>query len=315
MIEKSKGNLLSGIGSQLAALIGLIAICIVLTILSPHFLTLSNFFNISRQAAVITIIAIGETFVILTGGIDLSVGSLVTLTSCAMALVMINTNNIVLGVLVGLAVGIGVGFINGFLVAKADLPPFIVTLGMLGIAQGVALVITFGRSMFGLPGTFKWIGQGSLFGIPAPLILVIILFVIFHILLTYNRLGRYILAVGGNEQATRLSGVNVDLMKISAYVISGFMGAIGGIVLSARINSAHPAAGQGYELDAIAAAVIGGTSLMGGEGTIVGTLIGAFMMAVIRNGLNLLNVNSFWQQIVIGVVIIVAVWMDRMRKR
>jgi len=315
MIEKSKGNLLSGIGSQLAALIGLIAICIVLTILSPHFLTLSNFFNISRQAAVITIIAIGETFVILTGGIDLSVGSLVTLTSCAMALVMINTNNIVLGVLVGLAVGVGVGFINGFLVAKADLPPFIVTLGMLGIAQGVALVITFGRSMFGLPGTFKWIGQGSLFGIPAPLILVIILFVIFHILLTYNRLGRYILAVGGNEQATRLSGVNVDLMKISAYVISGFMGAIGGIVLSARINSAHPAAGQGYELDAIAAAVIGGTSLMGGEGTIVGTLIGAFMMAVIRNGLNLLNVNSFWQQIVIGVVIIVAVWMDRMRKR
>ena len=315
MIEKSKGNLLSGIGSQLAALIGLIAICIVLTILSPHFLTLSNFFNISRQAAVITIIAIGETFVILTGGIDLSVGSLVTLTSCAMALVMINTNNIILGVLVGLAVGVGVGFINGCLVAKADLPPFIVTLGMLGIAQGMALVITFGRSMFGLPGTFKWIGQGSLFGIPAPLILVIILFVIFHIILTYNRLGRYILAVGGNEQATRLSGVNVDLIKMSAYVISGFMGAIGGIVLSARINSAHPAAGQGYELDAIAAAVIGGTSLMGGEGTIVGTLIGSFMMAVIRNGLNLLNVNSFWQQIVIGVVIIVAVWMDRMRKR
>ncbi len=187
-------------------------------------------------------------------------GSLVTLTSCAMALVMINTNNIVLGCFGWLAVGIGVGFINGFLVAKADLPPFIVTLGMLGIAQGVALVITFGRSMFGLPGTFKWIGQGSLFGIPAPLILVIILFVIFHILLTYNRLGRYILAVGGNEQATRLSGVNVDLMKISAYVISGFMGAIGGIVLSARINSAHPAAGQGYELDAIAAAVIGGTT-------------------------------------------------------
>lgn len=314
-LEKQKGNLLSGIGSQLAALMGLILICIVLTILSPHFLTLSNFFNISRQAAVITIIAIGETFVILTAGIDLSVGSLVTLTSCAMALVMINTNNIILGVAVGIVVGVGVGLINGLLVAKADLPPFIVTLGMLGIAQGVALVITFGRSMFGLPGTFKWIGQGSLFGIPAPLILVLILFVIFHVILTYNRLGRYILSLGGNEEATRLSGIDVDLVKISAYVISGFMAAIGGIVLSARINSAHPAAGQGFELDAIAAAVIGGTSLMGGEGTIIGTLIGSFMMAVIRNGLNLLNVNSFWQQIVIGLVIIGAVWVDRMRKR
>lgn len=314
-VEKPEGGILTRVGSQLAALLGLIVICVVLTILTPHFLTLSNFFNISRQAAVITIIAIGETFVILTAGIDLSVGSLVTLTSCSMALVMITTGSIILGVLVGLAVGIGVGLINGLLVAKAGLPPFIATLGMLGIAQGVALVITFGRSMFGLPAEFKWIGQGSLFGVPAPLILILILFAIFHVILTYNRLGRYILSVGGNEEATRLSGVNVDAIKISAYVISGFMAAIGGIVLSARINSAHPAAGQGYELDAIAAAVIGGTSLMGGEGTIVGTLIGSFMMAVIRNGLNLLNVSSFWQQIVIGLVIIGAVWMDRMRKR
>ena len=314
-VEKPGGGILTRVGSQLAALLGLIVICVVLTILTPHFLTLSNFFNISRQAAVITIIAIGETFVILTAGIDLSVGSLVTLTSCAMVLVMTTTGSIVLGVVVGLVVGLGVGLINGLLVAKAGLPPFIATLGMLGIAQGVALVITAGRSMFGLPAAFKWIGQGNLFGVPAPLVLILILFVVFHIILTYNRLGRYILSVGGNEEATRLSGINVDGIKISAYVISGFMAAIGGIVLSARINSAHPAAGQGYELDAIAATVIGGTSLMGGEGTIVGTLIGSFMMAVIRNGLNLLNVSSFWQQIVIGIVIIGAVWMDRMRKR
>ncbi len=314
-IEKPKGNILTRVGSQLAALLGLVVICVVLTILTPHFLTLSNFFNISRQAAVITIIAIGETFVILTGGIDLSVGSLVTLTSCAMALVMINTGDILLGVAVGLAVGLGVGLINGLLIAKAGLPPFIATLGMLGIAQGVALVITFGRSMFGLPPSFRWVGQGTLLGIPVPLILVLVLFAIFHVILTYNRLGRYILSVGGNEEATRLSGINVDGVKIAAYVISGLTAAIGGIVLSSRINSAHPAAGQGYELDAIAAAVIGGTSLMGGEGTVIGTLIGSFMMAVIRNGLNLLNVNSFWQQIVIGLVIIGAVWMDRARKR
>jgi len=314
-IEKPKGNIFTRVGSQLAALLGLVVICVVLTILTPHFFTLSNFFNISRQAAVITIIAIGETFVILTGGIDLSVGSLVTLTSCSMALVMINTGDIFLGVVVGLAVGLGVGLINGLLVAKAGLPPFIATLGMLGIAQGVALVITFGRSMFGLPASFRWIGQGTLLGIPAPLILILILFAIFHVILTYNRLGRYILSVGGNEEATRLSGINVDGVKVAAYVISGLTAAIGGIVLSSRINSAHPAAGQGYELDAIAAAVIGGTSLMGGEGTVIGTLIGSFMMAVIRNGLNLLNVNSFWQQIVIGLVIIGAVWMDRARKR
>ena len=297
------------------ALLGLVAICIVLSILSPHFLTLSNFFNISRQAAVITIIAIGETFVIITAGIDLSVGSNVTLSSCVLALVMISTGNIALGVFAGLATGLSVGLINGLLVAKADLPPFIVTLGMLGIAQGAALVITVGRSMFGLPRAFKIVGQGTILGIPVPLIIILVLTVIFHAILTYNRLGRYILSLGGNEEATRLSGINVDLVKISAYLISGLMGAIGGIVLSSRINSAHPAAGQGLELDAIAAAVIGGTSLMGGEGTIIGTLIGSFMMAVIRNGLNLLNVNTFWQQMVIGVVIIGAVWMDRARKR
>jgi ribose transport system permease protein len=307
--------MLTGVGSQLLALLGLVAICIVLSILSPHFLTLGNFFNISRQAAVITIIAIGETFVILTGGIDLSVGSNVTLSSCVLALVMINTGDIALGVLAGLATGLSVGLVNGLLVAKADLPPFIVTLGMLGIAQGAALVITVGRSMFGLPRAFKIVGQGSILGIPVPLIIILLLTLIFHAILTYNRLGRYILSLGGNEEATRLSGIDVDMVKISAYLISGLMAAIGGIVLSSRINSAHPAAGQGFELDAIAAAVIGGTSLMGGEGTIIGTLIGSFMMAVIRNGLNLLNVNTFWQQIVIGVVIIGAVWMDRVRKR
>ena len=242
-----------------------------------------------------------------------------TLTSCVMALVMITTGQITPGVVAGLLTGQLIvlvnGLVNGLLITKADLPPFIVTLGMLGIAQGVALVITVGRSMFGLPEIFKFVGQGSVGPIPTPLVIVAVLFVIFHIILQYNRLGRYVLSVGGNEQATRLSGVNVANVKIGAYVISGLTAAIGGIVLASRINSAHPAAGQGMELDAIAAAVIGGTSLMGGEGTIVGTIIGAFMMAVIRNGLNLLNVNTFWQQIVIGLVIIGAVWIDRARKR
>jgi len=315
--DKLKGqrNPFARAGSQLAALLGLVLVCIVLSILSPHFPTLSNFFNISRQAAVITIIAIGETFVILTGGIDLSVGSLVTLTSCTMAIVMITTGSIPLGVLAAIAVGLLTGGINGALVTRAKLPPFIVTLGMMGIAQGVALVITTGRSMYGLPEAFKFVGQGYVGPIPTPLAIIAILFAIFHVILNYNRLGRYILSVGGNEEATRLSGVNVDRVKMAAYMISGLTAAIGGIVLSSRINSAHPAAGQGYELDAIAAAVIGGTSLMGGEGTIIGTVIGAFMMAVIRNGLNLLNVNVYWQQIIIGMVIIGAVWVDRARKR
>lgn len=297
-----------------ATLIGLVLMCGVLSALAPVFLTVNNLVNIIMQSSINAIIAIGLTFVILTGGIDLSVGSVVALSGVVMASSLQAGHPLVLSLLIALAVGVFCGFLNGFLITKGKLPPFIATLGSMSMARGLALVYTNGRPISGFSKEFRWFGTGQLFGIPSQIILTIALYAAAYYILKYTRLGRYTYAIGGNEEATRLSGINVNKFKLLIYSISGLTASIGAIVLTARLNSAQPIAGINYELDAIAATVIGGTSTVGGEGKITGTLIGALIMGVLRNGLNILNVSSYLQQVIIGAVIVIAVLIDKYRK-
>jgi ribose transport system permease protein len=256
------------------------------------------------------------TFVIISGGIDLSVGSIVALSGVVLGTVLqMNQPPLVTPLLAALAVGMGCGLLNGVLVSFGRLPPFIVTLGMMSIARGAALVFTEGRPVSGFEDGFRWIATGSIGFVPAPVIIMLIVYALAHFVLTRTTFGRYVYAIGGNEEATRLSGVAVRFHKTAVYGVAGLMSAVAAVVLTARLNSAQPIAGMMYELDAIAATVIGGTSLLGGEGSLGGTLIGALIMGVLRNGLNLLGVSSFLQQIVIGVVIVVAVLVDTTLKR
>ena len=301
---------------RFGTLIGLVLLCAVLWILTPHFLTVSNLLNIVQQTSINAIVAAGMTFVIISGGIDLSVGSIVALSGVVLGTVLqMNQPPLVTPLLAALAVGMGCGLLNGVLVSFGRLPPFIVTLGMMSIARGAALVFTEGRPVSGFEDGFRWIATGSIGFVPAPVIIMLIVYALAHFVLTRTTFGRYVYAIGGNEEATRLSGVAVRFHKTAVYGVAGLMSAVAAVVLTARLNSAQPIAGMMYELDAIAATVIGGTSLLGGEGSLGGTLIGALIMGVLRNGLNLLGVSSFLQQIVIGVVIVVAVLVDTTLKR
>jgi ribose transport system permease protein len=302
-------------GRQFGTLAGLLGLVLVLTILTPHFLTVSNLLNVAQQTAINAIIAVGMTFVIITAGIDLSVGSLVAFSGVVMASTLHAGVPFPIAILVGLGVGAMSGTVNGLLITYGRLPPFIATLGMMSVARGAALLYTQGRPVSGFSAGFRFVANGELLRIPFPVIIMIVVFVVAHFLLTRTKLGRYTYAIGGNEEATKLSGVNVTFYKTMVYSLCGLLSGLAAVILTARLNSAQPIAGINYELDAIAAAVIGGTSLMGGEGTIGGTLIGALIMGVLRNGLNLLGVSSFIQQIVIGSVIIGAVLADTMLKR
>jgi ribose transport system permease protein len=295
--------------------IALISMCLLLSILSPHFLTVDNILNVALQSSINAILAFGITFVIITSGIDLSVGSILAFSSVIMGLCLTNGIGLFIAVIVGLINGAALGFINGFLITRINLAPFIVTLGMMSIARGLALVITKGYPISGMPDTIRFLGRGNILGIPVPVVITLFIFGISFILLQYTKFGRYVYAIGGNEEATRLSGVNVSKIKLLVYIWCGTMAGVSGIILTARLNSAQPIAGMGYELDAIAASVIGGVSLSGGEGTAQGTLIGALIIGVLRNGLNLLNVSSFWQQVVIGGVVIAAVTLDKLKNR
>jgi ribose transport system permease protein len=308
-------NFVSHYGRQLGTLSGLLALALVLWALTPHFLTISNLLNIAEQATIIAIIAVGMTFVIITGGIDLSVGSVLAFAGVVMASVLHSGLPLPLALIVGLAAGLLCGVINGLLITVGRLPPFIATLGMMSVARGAALMFTEGRPISGFSESFRSLATGEVLRIPAPVIIMIGVYVIAHFVLRRTKLGRYTYAIGGNEEAALLSGINVKLYKTMVYGIAGLLSGLAAILLTARLNSAQPIAGMSYELDAIAATVIGGTSLLGGEGTVVGTLIGALIMAVLRNGLNLLGVSSFIQQIVIGTVIIVAVLIDMALKR
>jgi ribose/xylose/arabinose/galactoside ABC-type transport system permease subunit len=302
-------------GRQFGTLIGLLGLILVLWILTPYFLTISNLLNVMQQTSINAIIAVGMTFVIITAGIDLSVGSIVAFSGVVLASILQTAVPLPLALVIGLAVGALCGSVNGILITYGKLPPFISTLGMMSVARGAALLYTGGRPISGFDPSFRYLATGEILYIPVPVIIMILVYLVAHVVLTRTKLGRYAYAIGGNEEAAVLSGVNVKLYKSMVYGLSGMLSGLAAIILTARLNSAQPIAGMMYELDAIAATVIGGTSLMGGEGRIVGTLIGALIMGVLRNGLNLLGVSSFVQQTVIGSVIILAVLMDMALKK
>ncbi len=307
--------LLSHYGRQFGTLLGLLLLCLVLWALTPYFLTVSNILNIAQQTSINAIIAVGMTFVILTAGIDLSVGSVLAFSGVVMASFLQSGWPLPLGIAAGLSVGLASGLVNGLLISFGKLPPFISTLGMMSVARGTALMFTGGRPVSGFPDSFRSLATGEILSVPSPVIIMLVIYAIAHFVLTRTKLGRYAYAIGGNEEASVLSGVNVKFYKTVVYGIAGLLSACAAVILTARLNSAQPIAGIMYELDAIAATVIGGTSLMGGEGTIIGTLIGALIMGVLRNGLNLLGVSSFLQQTIIGSVIILAVLVDMALKR
>jgi ribose/xylose/arabinose/galactoside ABC-type transport system permease subunit len=288
---------------------------VLFTFLSPYFLTVSNLLNVLEQTAINAVIAVGMTFVIVSGGIDLSVGSMVAFSGVLLASALQAPLPVPAAIAAGLLAGALCGLVNGLLVTLGRLPPFIATLGMMSVARGAALVFTAGRPVSGFAAGFRTLATGRVLGIPAPVLVAATVYLLAHLLLTRTRFGRYVYAIGGNEEATRLSGVPVRFHKTMVYVLSGMMSALAAILLTARLNSAQPIAGIMYELDAIAATVIGGTSLLGGSGSLGGTLVGALIMGVLRNGLNLLGMPSLTQQIVIGVVIIVAVLVDSVLKR
>ncbi len=316
VLEPAVGWRFRSVVEQLAPLLALALLCLLLSIFAPHFLTLGNLLNVGRQATYNAVLAAGMTFVILTAGIDLSVGSLLALTSVGFAAIHINLGiPWWLNALICLVAITLFGTVNGFAIARLGFPPFIMTLGMLNMASGFAFVISGGRPVAGFPADFKWFGTGLILGIPVPILIVLLIYVICYFVLARTKFGRHVYAIGGNQEAARLSGVNVERVKIAIYTISGFMAAIAGLLYTARLDSGTPNAGVGFELDAIAAVVIGGTSLFGGQGGIWGSLIGALVMAVLRNGLNLLNVDALWQQVFIGVVIVAAVGVDLLRKR
>lgn len=295
-------------------LFGLLVLCIIISIVSPRFLTITNLRNVLTQLSVNAVIAAGMSFVILTGGIDLSVGSIVAICGAIAATLTKSTGNVFISVLAALIFGAFIGLINGLIIAKGKIQAFIATLGTMTIFRGVTYVYTNGTPVSGLGQDFMTIGNNKILGIPVPVIIMVIIFIIGFYLLTQVRYGRYVYALGGNEDSARLSGINTQKIKTLVYVISGIMASIGGIIVTSRIGSASPNAGSGFELDAIAAVVLGGTSLAGGEGSIIGTIIGAMIIGVLNNGLNLMNVSPFYQQIVKGLVILFAVMIDKKGK-
>jgi len=301
---------------RLESLVVLIGLCIVMSLLSPFFLSVSNFLNILLATATIGVLAIAATFVISSGGLDLSLGSVMGLSGVVGAYVAVTIGAPAgFGVLGCLVAGSLAGFVNGFLVTRAGVPAFIVTLGMLGLARGLALVISDGRVIYGLPPELIYLGQGRPFGIPMPVIILIVTALVTHYILAFTRFGRYTLAIGDNENAVRTSGINVERHRLILYTLSGGLAGLAGMLFMARINAGDPTAGITYELTAITAAIIGGTNLFGGRGSILGTIIGALIMGVLQNGLNLLAVQSYYQQMAIGAVLILAVFIDQYQFR
>ncbi|MGN7477729.1 ribose ABC transporter permease [Solibacillus silvestris] len=298
---------------KLGPLLGLFLIVIVITILNPSFMTTDNILNILRQVSISALIAFGMTFVILTGGIDLSVGSTLALTGAVGATMLASGMDPVLTIFTALLLGAILGAVNGIIIAKGKVAPFIATLATMTIYRGLTLVYTDGRPVSNLGNeiTFQMLGKGYFFGIPVPVCTMILAFIALYVIMHKTTFGRRVYAVGGNEAASKLSGINVDRVKIAVYSLTGMLAALSALILTSRLNSAQPTAGTSYELDAIAAVVLGGTSLTGGKGWIFGTLVGALIIGVLNNGLNLIGVSSFFQQVVKGIVILIAVLIDR----
>ncbi|KDR95127.1 ribose transport system permease protein [Peptoclostridium litorale DSM 5388] len=300
------------------SIIGLLIFTIIISFLNPRFLTWPNMLNVFRQTSINSVIAAGMTFVILTGGIDLSVGSILAFTGAICASLLSADVNIIAVVAITLFVGAVSGMCSGVVISKGKVQPFIATLATMTILRGATLVFTKGKpiTFTGAKGyeAFSSIGAGYFMKIPVPIYIMIIVFALGFYLLTQTRLGRYVYALGGNEEASRLSGLNTDKIKIYVYAISGLMAALAGIIITARLSSAQPTAGTGYELDAIAAVVLGGTSLTGGAGSIMGTVIGALIIGILGNALNLMDVSSYYQMMIKGMVILVAVLIDKKSK-
>ncbi|PLR83492.1 sugar ABC transporter permease [Bacillus sp. V33-4] len=312
-LQKEKASHFLG---KYGMLLILIALVVLMSILSPTFFTSGNLLNIVRQMSIIGIVAIGVTMVIITTGIDLSSGSVIALVSVMVAtFAQPNSYPLVVAIFIGLGIGLLAGVINGTIIAKGKIAPFIVTLGMMTAARGAALLFSDGRPIGNLSPTFTFIGQGTLLGIPVPIFIFAFVGIISYMLLNHTKFGKYVYAIGGNEQAAIIAGVNVVKYKILIYGYAGLLSSVAGIVLTSRIASGQPTAGTMYELDAIAAAVIGGTSLTGGIGTIGGTIIGALIIGVMNNGLDLLNVSSYWQQILKGAIIVIAVLIDSRKNK
>ncbi len=300
---------------QLGTFAGLLMLCVILWAATPHFLTVSNLLNVLEQTALNAIVAMGMTYVIISGGIDLSVGSVLAVAGIGLALALESGLPAPLAIAIALASGLSCGLINGLLITVGRLPPFIATLGMMSVARGIALMLAEGRPISGFSEGFRALATERVLGVPAPVLITIVIYAVAHFVLTRTVFGRATYAIGGNEEAARRSGYQVRSYKTAVYGVAGVASAAAAVLLTARLNSAQPTAGTMYELDAIAATVIGGSSLLGGEGSMTGTLVGALIMGVLRNGLNLLNVSSFVQQVVIGMVIIGAVTVDMGLKR
>lgn len=302
--------------SQYGLLIAFVGICVILSLTTARFLTVQNLMIIVSQVSINALLAFGVTFIIITGGIDLSIGSMVAVTGVAAALFAHpDAYPVVVPVGVGLLAGLVFGAFNGFVITRSKVPPFIVTLGTMTIGRGLALILSKGRPVSNLSDAFNFIGGGKILGVPMLIIMLILAFVACSVLLKKTVIGRYMYAVGGNEQAARASGIRVSRVKMVVYTLCGGLSALAGILLTSRITTGQPNAGTGFELDAIAAAIIGGTSTSGGTGTMTGTLIGALLIGVISNGLDLLNVTSYYQQVVMGIIIIGAVVLDGLNKQ
>ena len=317
------------VAGRYGALIFLIVLCVVFAILEPAFLSTRNIFNVIRQVSIYGLLAVGMTFVILTAGIDLSVGSVLALAGLVAAAVEKGSAGL-LGARAGeahgyglpaaiaaaIAIGLIAGTLHGLAISKLKVPPFIVTLGGMSVWRGAALVFSKGQPISAFRDAYKFWGQGMIGPVPVPVILFLAFAVIAYIVLRYTKYGRYIYAVGGNQEAARLSGLNVDRLILSVYIIIGFFAGLSGFVLSSRLNSAEQVAGVGYELQVIAGVVIGGTSLtMGGEGGVFGTVVGILLIGVLSNGLTLMNVSAYYQQIIIGLIIVFAVYFDQVVKK
>ena len=306
---------LGRLGPRVGLVAALVLLFVALSLARPSFLTVANLINLVRQISINGILAVGVTFVLLTGGVDLSLGSLVALTGVAAAsFAHPGQFPVIVPVGIGILAGAACGALNGMVITRGRVAPFIATLGMMTAARGLALLISEGKPVSNLSSGFTVIGGGQVLGVPVPVLVLCMVALAASVVLRKFRMGRYVYAVGGNESAARASGVRVNRVKMFAYTLCGALAGLAGVVLAARITTGQPNAGVGYELDAIAAAVIGGTSLSGGTGGAGGTLLGALLMGVINNGLDLLNVPSYYQQIVKGVIIVGAVWLDRSRE-
>lgn len=311
-VVKQEGNKFSSIGliNKYRVFLIFIVMCILASFLSDAFFTVSNLFNVARQVSITAIIAAGMTLVILISGIDLSVGSILAFSGATVAGMLSANVPLPLAIALALLVGTLFGLTNGFLVTKFGVPSFIVTLALMTIGRGMTLVYTKGYPLVVSNSSFRTIGGGKIIGVPLPIVIMLVVYAVMYWVLHYTSFGRYVYAVGGNEEASRLSGIRVNYVKIAVYGISGFLASLSALIYTSRLMSAQPTAGMGVELDAIAAVIIGGTSLSGGKGGIIGTLIGALIMGVLDNVLNLTNVSPFYQSIAKGLVILVAVIID-----